>query len=550
MPFGDAHGGQLLTINRHLGTTPTSGNQILSTLYGYDSRDRLTSIENYGFGHTLPISEYAYSYNTGDRIDSFGVTLDGDPQTDETRTYGYDATGQLKTAKDSSNTAVESYNYDANGNQQSWDLDNLNRPQDDGAYTYTYDAEGNRLTRTNTASGDVETYSWDNRNRLTQVQKTDGSTVVFTVEYAYDNENQLVGRRETVGSNDPITNYFVWDNGQIVLRLDGNDEMLNHYTWGFGTDQLLADEQYDADTQALDHLYWTLGDHQGTLRDIAEFTPAAGETDAHTDLVNHRTFDSFGLPTGETDTAIDELFGFTGVYLDPLTGQQYNRARWFDPQLHQWLSDDPLGLAAGDPNVRRYVKNDPVNKTDPSGLEERALSPVESFMLREANSRGVDIPTLVQQLQEEAAIVMAQNRAREWNELSTKIQLEADRRRRAAAEMGVGGAIAVGTLAGSMEIGRALTMPLRLVGRDYSQQDLALEQMWELCQLRAEDEKFTRTGTRAAANVSAQAMTALTLSGPVEGTLTWIGGTRLVQAGMATNTGIVLANGASSGSSG
>lgn len=40
----------------------------------------------------------------------------------------------------------------------------------------------------------------------------------------------------------------------------------------------------------------------------------------------------------------------------------------FDPTVGSWMCEDPLGIDAGDPNFRRYVGNDPVNATDPSGL--------------------------------------------------------------------------------------------------------------------------------------------------------------------------------------
>jgi hypothetical protein len=39
----------------------------------------------------------------------------------------------------------------------------------------------------------------------------------------------------------------------------------------------------------------------------------------------------------------------------------------------QWQQEDPLGFAAGDPNLRRYVRNGPTNATDPSGLERKPL---------------------------------------------------------------------------------------------------------------------------------------------------------------------------------
>ena len=45
----------------------------------------------------------------------------------------------------------------------------------------------------------------------------------------------------------------------------------------------------------------------------------------------------------------------------------YYRARWFDPQVGRFISEDPIGLAGGI-NQFGYVGNNPQNATDPSGL--------------------------------------------------------------------------------------------------------------------------------------------------------------------------------------
>jgi len=48
----------------------------------------------------------------------------------------------------------------------------------------------------------------------------------------------------------------------------------------------------------------------------------------------------------------------------------------FDPSIGIWLEEDPIGIDAGDPNFHRYVGNNGVNHTDPSGLEPPAVSKV------------------------------------------------------------------------------------------------------------------------------------------------------------------------------
>jgi uncharacterized protein RhaS with RHS repeats len=39
----------------------------------------------------------------------------------------------------------------------------------------------------------------------------------------------------------------------------------------------------------------------------------------------------------------------------------------YDPSLGRFLTEDPLGLSAGDINIYRYCFNNPINFTDPSG---------------------------------------------------------------------------------------------------------------------------------------------------------------------------------------
>ena len=63
--------------------------------------------------------------------------------------------------------------------------------------------------------------------------------------------------------------------------------------------------------------------------------------------------------------------GFTGREWDAETQLYFYRARYYDPQLGRFLSEDPIGLAGGiNPYV--YAGNDPVNHKDPYGLDTTA----------------------------------------------------------------------------------------------------------------------------------------------------------------------------------
>lgn len=45
----------------------------------------------------------------------------------------------------------------------------------------------------------------------------------------------------------------------------------------------------------------------------------------------------------------------------------YYRARYYDPALGRFLSEDPIGFKSQDTNFYRYVFNNPLKHTDPSG---------------------------------------------------------------------------------------------------------------------------------------------------------------------------------------
>ena len=59
---------------------------------------------------------------------------------------------------------------------------------------------------------------------------------------------------------------------------------------------------------------------------------------------------------------------FQGGRFDAVTGLYKFGYRDYDPTQGRWIERDPLGLAAGDNNIYRFVGNNPVDRTDPTGL--------------------------------------------------------------------------------------------------------------------------------------------------------------------------------------
>lgn len=62
-------------------------------------------------------------------------------------------------------------------------------------------------------------------------------------------------------------------------------------------------------------------------------------------------------------------YGYTGRSFDLESHVYYYRARYYDPQNGRFLSSDPIGLESGDTNLYRYVFNNSVKLSDPSGLK-------------------------------------------------------------------------------------------------------------------------------------------------------------------------------------
>lgn len=93
-------------------------------------------------------------------------------------------------------------------------------------------------------------------------------------------------------------------------------------------------------------------------------------TDQNKTVFNRYFYTPFGLITNQQEY-IPQPFKYAGKYgiMHEPNGFYYMRARYYDPSIGRFISEDPSGFDGGDVNLYAYVGNNPINRIDPLGLE-------------------------------------------------------------------------------------------------------------------------------------------------------------------------------------
>ncbi len=310
----------------------------VTTNYAYDNLSRLTSVLHQLSGSTIDGASYT--------LDSAGNrTAKVDHLAAVTSSYTYDAIYQLTQATQGGST-TESHTFDPVGNRtaslgvSSYTTNASNEMTANSNASYTYDSNGNTLTKV--VSSNTTTYAWDYENRLTSVTLPgSGGTVTFK----YD----PMGRRiEKVSPT--TTSIFAYDGDNLIEETNSSGVAVARYSQTENVDEPLAMLRSSATS------YY----HADGLGSVTSLSNATGT------LANTYTYDSFGNLTATTGT-LSNPFRYTAREFDNETGLYFFRARYFDPQVGKFISEDPIGFS-GDINVYRYSFNSPVNLDDPSGL--------------------------------------------------------------------------------------------------------------------------------------------------------------------------------------
>jgi RHS repeat-associated protein len=230
------------------------------------------------------------------------------------------------------NGATTNYQYNA--------LDQLTSA---GSVTYQYNGRGDLTQITNGSS--ITNYTYDAADRLTSV-----TAPGVSASYAYDADGRRV--KQTVGST--VTNYQ-WDEastyGDVVNEYNNSGSTLASY--------VLGDTGLISQTRGTTTNYF-LQDGQRSTRAL---TSSAG---AVTDTYSYTAFGELFNQTGSTANS----YLYTGQQFDSLTGLYSLRARYYNPALGRFLSQDTYPVNFNNPvELNRYVYtgNSPINRADPTG---------------------------------------------------------------------------------------------------------------------------------------------------------------------------------------
>jgi RHS repeat-associated protein len=328
----------------------TLDNGIINESRCYDGRFRLekisdTALSNTLYSLTVPSSGYCgysgiWGYAPDNNIVGAWDSANGN------WSYAYDPFNRLASA-----TATgQSYTYDydrfgnrwhQNGPHSMMESFSSGNRMDPGTPGYTYDADGN-LTYDGTT-----TYTYDAENRV--ISATNSSSGTST--YVYNADGQRV--RKTVSG--VITDFLYDLNGNQVAAVNGSGAWIRGEVYAAGRHFAT----YSGGTSGT--TYFNFADHLGTERVRATVSGTVAET-------------CTSLPFGDwlTCTGGDPSpMHFTGYERDWDSGLDNAQARYYGSSLGRFMSGDPVPGDIPDPqslNRYAYVRNNPVNSTDPSGL--------------------------------------------------------------------------------------------------------------------------------------------------------------------------------------
>lgn len=283
------------------------------------------------------VNDLAYTYDLNGNIKS--IIYDDDSNSSYSMTeLDYDGLDRLTSVTGNSGIGSSSISYDPLGNIKSYSSKNTNL-----AYNYNY--TNNRLSSVSGVNGKYDSVGYDARGNITNNGKT---------QLSFNYANQL----------------YSADNGSYTYSYDGHNRRvkqtdskgISYSLYSMDGILLYRETAVNADTgigKATSYIY--LG-----KKLIAKQT----EEELPSNTRQHYK------PFGETiETPKDEV-GYAGHKFDTDLGLSYMQARYYDPVIGRFYSNDPVGYTGEVDTFNRYsyVANNPYKYSDPNGESKRPIA--------------------------------------------------------------------------------------------------------------------------------------------------------------------------------
>ena len=339
-----------LTGNRK---TMSSGG--VDTTYYYDDLGRLT--KEVASNGTLK----EYTYDAANNRKSLVLKVNGVTRTNTS--YLYDKMNRLYQVFENG-SLIATYTYDTNGNRDTLTTANGNVSAYKynianklklitnkkgttvlSRYEYSYLLDGNQAAKTDN-NGKLTSYIYDGLGRLTSEAPGGEPTISYTYDdsnnrssmtvsgssittYAYDKANRLQAETKAEGQSSQITIYNYDDNGNTICK---TVEVLSPGKEDQNTSISLSDKNSDVT------LYEYDGFNQLTKTTTGDTTQL---TDTSGNVVKSYDYDAFGNEKNP-DANDTNVFRYCGEYFDKETSSYYLRARYYNPVIGRFITEDSV----------------------------------------------------------------------------------------------------------------------------------------------------------------------------------------------------------------
>jgi RHS repeat-associated protein len=327
----------------------------VTTNYAYNECDWLTLMVHYS-GPT-PLMSFEYIHDNVGNIVSRTVT---DGEGPHVWNYEYDTVYRLtKEVYPDAHDVV--FTYDRNGNRLTraeyeeilnYSYDTVDELLSAGTLNFMWDANGNMVKKMDRSQGGgVTSYQYDFDNQLVAITFPDGTSE----SYGYNGD----GLRTSKVRGGATTNYIL--SGLDVLREESSQgtPVSTCYILGCNMSCPLGFMQPGQEGPSY---HYPLTDVQGSVMML---------TNEGGDITDGYGYDAFGnklaIPSSPPNQTYNP-YRYAGQQEDDSSGLVYLRARYYDPQVGRFISQDPIGLIGG-MNYYAYCMNNPVLFRDPTGTD-------------------------------------------------------------------------------------------------------------------------------------------------------------------------------------